>query len=233
MKLVTRKLKSLRPAPWNPRENLQPGEHEYEAIKASLGEFGLVQPLVLNKRSGFLVGGHQRRSVMLAEGLTEAQVVEVDLDEAAEKRLGLQLNGTGRWDNEKLATMLAEMKAQDIDLTTLGFNQEKIDDLLGIGGPAGQSGAGTLAQRFMVPPFTVLNAREGWWQERKAAWIALGIKSELGRGAGAEPGGSKQPTINPATGKICRADSKGAMIPGTDAKHRSTPPPRPVRDPQL
>jgi len=173
MKLVTRKLKSLKPAPWNPRETLQPGEHEYEAIKASLAEFGLVQPFVVNRTSGYMVGGHQRRAVMLAEGITEAQVVEVDLDEAAEKRLGIQLNGTGRWDNEKLATMLAEMQGQNIDLSTLGFSKTAIDELLGIGGPAGQSGAGTLAQRFMVPPFTVLNAREGWWQERKAAWITL------------------------------------------------------------
>lgn len=36
----------------------------------------------------------------------------------------------------------------------------------------------------MIPPFTVLNAREGWWQDRKKAWLALGIKSELGRGGG-------------------------------------------------
>ena len=39
-----------------------------------------------------------------------------------------------------------------------------------------------LGDRFLLPPFTVLNAREGWWQERKTAWLALGIKSELGRG---------------------------------------------------
>lgn len=39
-----------------------------------------------------------------------------------------------------------------------------------------------LSQKFLVPPFTVLNAREGWWQERKRQWLALGIKSELGRG---------------------------------------------------
>ena len=41
---------------------------------------------------------------------------------------------------------------------------------------------GNLAERFLVPPFTVLSAREGFWQDRKRAWIALGIKSELGRG---------------------------------------------------
>lgn len=40
-----------------------------------------------------------------------------------------------------------------------------------------------LAKRFEFAPFTVLNAREGEWQERKRAWIALGIRSELGREA--------------------------------------------------
>jgi hypothetical protein len=42
-----------------------------------------------------------------------------------------------------------------------------------------------LAQTFEYPPFSVLNAREGWWQERKRQWLALGIKSEVGRGGGA------------------------------------------------
>lgn len=40
-----------------------------------------------------------------------------------------------------------------------------------------------VSKRFLVPPFTVLNAREGDWQERKRAWVSLGIKSEVGRGA--------------------------------------------------
>lgn len=42
---------------------------------------------------------------------------------------------------------------------------------------------GALAQRFTVPPFSVLNAREGEWQDRKRAWISVGIQSELGRAA--------------------------------------------------
>jgi hypothetical protein len=41
---------------------------------------------------------------------------------------------------------------------------------------------GVLGKRFTYPPFSVLNAREGWWQARKRAWIKLGIQSELGRG---------------------------------------------------
>lgn len=42
--------------------------------------------------------------------------------------------------------------------------------------------SGPLARTFAYPPFTVLNARDGWWQERKRQWLALGIRSELGRG---------------------------------------------------
>ena len=37
-------------------------------------------------------------------------------------------------------------------------------------------------ERFLVPPFTVLDARSGWWQRRKRMWLGLGIQSELGRG---------------------------------------------------
>lgn len=40
----------------------------------------------------------------------------------------------------------------------------------------------TLSERFLLPPFTVLDARQGYWQTRKRAWLSIGIKSELGRG---------------------------------------------------
>lgn len=45
----------------------------------------------------------------------------------------------------------------------------------------GVHAGGPLAQRFVLPPFTVLDARQGAWQERKRAWLAQGIKSEVGR----------------------------------------------------
>lgn len=58
---------------------------------------------------------------------------------------------------------------------------------LSLDGVAGAAGGlapgGPLAARFVVPPFTVLDARQGYWQERKRAWLGLGIRSELGRGA--------------------------------------------------
>ena len=55
-------------------------------------------------------------------------------------------------------------------------------DLFGV--PVIEGHKSVLAQTFEYPPFSVLNAREGWWQTRKRQWLALGIQSELGRGGG-------------------------------------------------
>ena len=49
------------------------------------------------------------------------------------------------------------------------------------GEPIEPPSRGAISDRFVVAPFTVLNTREGFWQERKRAWQSLGIKSELGR----------------------------------------------------
>lgn len=49
------------------------------------------------------------------------------------------------------------------------------------GEPVRQPSRGKISDKFLVPPFTVLSARDGFWQERKRAWVSLGIKSEIGR----------------------------------------------------
>ena len=41
--------------------------------------------------------------------------------------------------------------------------------------------SGPVAERFTLPPFTILDARSGDWQVRKRAWASLGINSEVGR----------------------------------------------------
>lgn len=53
--------------------------------------------------------------------------------------------------------------------------------------------SGKLAEDFMIPPLSVMSARDGWWQDRKRAWLALGIKSELGRGENALGLSEQQP----------------------------------------
>lgn len=41
----------------------------------------------------------------------------------------------------------------------------------------------SLCERFIVPPFSVFDTKQGYWQDRKKLWTSLGIKSELGRDA--------------------------------------------------
>lgn len=71
------------------------------------------------------------------------------------------------------------------------------------GGEAKPDAHGSLlATAWEYPPFSVLNAREGWWQERKRQWLALGIKSELGRGeTTSNGGGAEQPRPVEARGQ--------------------------------
>ena len=69
--------------------------------------------------------------------------------------------------------------------TTLS-NNSKLLSLFGndlFGNEIKQAFSGVLANRYIAPPFTVLDSRAGSWQERKRAWISLGIQSEIGRDA--------------------------------------------------
>lgn len=50
------------------------------------------------------------------------------------------------------------------------------------GNPIRPANVGPVAERFTFPPFTVLDARQGEWQDRKRAWAAMGIEGEVGRG---------------------------------------------------
>jgi len=52
------------------------------------------------------------------------------------------------------------------------------------GEPIRRKATGPVAERFGFPPFSVLDARSGEWQDRKRAWASVGIKGEVGRGDG-------------------------------------------------
>lgn len=88
----------LKPAEYNPRKKLKPGDKEYEKIKNSIEEFGFADPLVVNADMT-IIGGHQRLSVAMALGYTEVPCAVVDIDKVREKALNIALNKiTGAWD---------------------------------------------------------------------------------------------------------------------------------------
>ncbi|WP_375140430.1 ParB N-terminal domain-containing protein [Brevibacillus sp. HB2.2] len=119
-------LSKINPAPYNPRIDLQPGDIEYEKLKRSIEEFGCVETLVWNERTGNLVGGHQRFKILVNElGSTEVNVSVVDLDDIREKALNIALNKISvAWDEEMLAQVLAELQESDLDVELTGFDLE-------------------------------------------------------------------------------------------------------------
>jgi DNA modification methylase len=119
------------PAFYNPRKDLKSGDSEYEKLKKSIQEFDLVEPLIWNKRTGRLVGGHQRLKVLQELGYSEIEVSVVDLPEDREKALNVALNKIqGDWDYEKLKDLLQELDTGEFDLELTGFDMEEIEDLI-------------------------------------------------------------------------------------------------------
>ncbi|HEX6927598.1 MAG TPA: ParB N-terminal domain-containing protein [Longimicrobiaceae bacterium] len=124
-------IERIKAAPYNPRKDLQPGDPEYERLKRSIDRWDLVEPLVWNRRTGNLVGGHQRLKILRARGDTEADVSVVDLDPQDEAALNVALNKIGgEWDLPKLADLLSELDAQGFDATLTGFDAEELEELL-------------------------------------------------------------------------------------------------------
>jgi hypothetical protein len=121
---------ALKNAPYNPRVMT---DRARKLLKENLEKVGLVEPPIWNKRTGNLVGGHQRLAALDAlEGTGDytLTVAQVDLDAKTEKEQNVFLNNPnaqGDWDLEALEKMLAD----DVNLENSGFSQSEIYQLFG------------------------------------------------------------------------------------------------------
>ncbi|MCB9901174.1 MAG: DNA modification methylase [Planctomycetes bacterium] len=131
MRVESRRVAELLPAAYNPR---QISEQALAGLGESIGRFGLVQPVIVNARTGHVVGGHQRLKVLESRGVEATDVVVVDLPELEEKALNLALNSqaiSGEWTDAALA--LVEQVARELpDLSAalrMGDLEEALRDL--------------------------------------------------------------------------------------------------------
>lgn len=157
---------------------------QQQALAGVLGEIGWIQSVIVNQRTGHVVDGHLRVQLALSRGEAEIPVVYVDLDDA-EERLALAtidpLAAMATTDTAQLDALLQGVSTTDTAV------QEMLADLAEQTCGLGLEDAETVSSRsladcFVVPPFSVLDTRQGYWQDRKRAWLSLGILSELGRG---------------------------------------------------
>lgn len=123
----------LKPAPYNPRKPLKPGMKGYERLKRSLAEFDLVQPIVWNKTTGYVVSGHQRLAILLEDKIETLEVLVVELSLEREKALNIALNNQAvgsAWDPDKLTELLFELDdLPEFDVTLTGFDENDMKRL--------------------------------------------------------------------------------------------------------
>lgn len=130
MELRKVQLSELKPAAYNPRVPLKPGDPEYEALALSIERNGYIEPIVVNSDLT-IISGHQRRTVMMDLGRTEAEVIVVDIkDPEREKAANIALNKiTGRWDEKALYDLLIDLEQAGADLAETGFSTDDLQEL--------------------------------------------------------------------------------------------------------
>jgi len=163
-------------------------DEQVAQLAASIREFGFTNPILIDEANNLIAGHGRVLAARKAQMKNIPAVVVTGLDDRRRRALVIADNKlalNAGWDEEALRVELEDLAGDFGEL--MGFSEDELVALLQsdeaelLSDENKDSKTQSLADKFGIPPFTVLNAREGWWQNRKRAWLGLGIKSEVGR----------------------------------------------------
>lgn len=176
-------------------QELTPYEHntrkhaprDIEQIKESILADGFNDPIGVWGDKNIIVEGHGRQIAAKELGLERVPCIRLDhLTDTQRKEYAIRHNRTAElsvYDFDKLAQEIAALEIEGVDLSGLEFEIPDID--AGEEGEAPEGAGeekGSLAKRYLVPPFSVIYCNKPDWLARKRRWVDFGIRSELGRG---------------------------------------------------
>jgi hypothetical protein len=169
----------------NPRMH---SDEQVGLIAQSMLEDGVTAPILVDEH-GVIIYGHGRRLAAAKNGFVRYPVVQaIGWSENKKRKARITDNSfalLSTWQPELLKIELKDLSDAGFDLKLLGFDDVQLvsfEVMPGGEGDQAPRSIGNLADKFGIVPFTTLNAREGWWQDRKRAWLSIGIRSEVGRG---------------------------------------------------
>lgn len=175
------KLKTTELIPYENNAKKHPRE-QIEQIKKSIEMFKNNDPIAIDENN-VIIEGHGRLIALKELGYEEVDCIKLEhLTEDEKKAYRLvhnQLTMNSDWDEETLKQELAKI---DINMLDFGIDETELDKLDSEETTEEKNNA-SLSERFVVPPLSVLDTRQGYWQDRKREWASLGIKSEVGREA--------------------------------------------------
>jgi hypothetical protein len=123
----------LTAATYNPRKIT---DQERDKLKAALKKHGLVAPVIWNKKTGNLVGGHQRINIMdslMGSQQYTLQVSVIDVDQKKEKEINVLLNNSQAMGSFDLALLKDVFADGEVDIIGAGFNQQDMMQMFGTG----------------------------------------------------------------------------------------------------
>lgn len=189
-------ISELVPYERNPRKIPQSA---IDDVRESIRQCGALDPIEVDENN-VILAGHTRRLAYIDEGIDVVDVVRyTGLTEEQKRKYRLLSNKTGEkssWDYELLNWELEDLDFEGYDF---GFDVEEWEDKYS------DAKAGSLADKYITPPFSVLDARGGDWQKRKDQWLKI-VDSGLGRDENLLGGG-----LN----KLGKAANKNTRMTGT------------------
>lgn len=171
-------------------------DEQIDQICESIEEFGFTNPILIGENNG-IIAGHGRLLAAIKLNLYTVPTIRLtglsDIQKKAYVIADNSLALNAGWNFELLSLELNELKDLGFDTDLLGFDDDFLKSLDGdlladISGDSNSKEKLDLKQAFLAPPFSILNSREGWWQDRKRKWKALGIDSGSGRDSGMQRG---------------------------------------------
>lgn len=187
-------LGSLRMWDRNPREN----DGAAKKLSKFIEQFGFLVPIIADRRGRTVRAGHTRCKAVREKAEAEGRdwkresvpVIFVDWDDEAEAAMFAiadnRASEFSSWNRDLLLELfneLPKLRAEGLSAGELeagtGFSQLDINKLLA---DHNLDLSGALQKSFLIPPFSIFDTRQGYWQDRKRSWLSLGIESELGRG---------------------------------------------------
>lgn len=158
---------------------------DIEQIKESIEADGFNDPIGIWGDENLIVEGHGRQIAAIELGLEKVPCIRLDhMTETQRRDYAIRHNRTAEfseWDFGKLEEEIAALAIEGIDLSGLEFEFDGLEEFENEKDSTDER-KGSMADKYLVPPFSVIYTNKPDWLARKRAWVGLGLHSEIGRG---------------------------------------------------
>lgn len=160
LKIEYLELKDLKEYDKNARKHQ---DNDINAIVKSIEKFGFSDPIGVWGEDNTIVEGHGRLQAAKKLKLDKVPVIHLDhLTDEQRRAYAIAHNRTAElssWLEDVLNEELSNIT--DIDMSEFGFDLNRIENDM----PTEEHNS--LTDKFIAPPFSILDTRQGYWQDRK------------------------------------------------------------------